>query len=93
MKTSFIAVLVHAFIFAAALYYSGSLDGFQTINDATYKSQMTGSLIGGGFLGFLLALILMFLYNWLKSSSKGSSSYLTSPAPAYAPAPRPPNGR
>jgi len=106
MKTSLIAVLVHALVFATALYYMKSIEGFEPVTDKVYQSQMTGSLIGGGFLGFMLAIILMILYNWWKSSSKGSSSsynpmsYFSSPAPTYGPAyqpptyaPRPPNAR
>ena len=87
MKTSVIAVLVHALVFAAALYYSGTLDGFQTITDATYKSQMTGSLIGGGFLGFILGIVVTVLYNYWRSSSSASSYY---EPPAVAPRLAPP---
>ena len=82
MKTSFIAVIVHALVFASILYYTRSIDGFQTITDETYKAQMTGSLVGGGFLGFLLGIITMNLYTW--SQSRG---YAPAYAPTYAPAP------
>ena len=85
MKTSVIAVLVHALVFAAALYYSGSLDGFQTITDETYRAKMTGSLIGGGFLGFILGIIVTILYNYWRSISSASSYYEPAAAPRLAP--------
>jgi hypothetical protein len=85
LKTSVLAVLVHALVFAAILYYFGSTEGFQTITDETYKAQMTGSLIGGGFLGFILGIVVTLLFNWFRSSSKGSAY----PSQAYGPPPNP----
>lgn len=87
MKTSVIAVLVHALVFATALYYMGSIDGFQTISNEKYKSQMTGSLIGGGFLGFILGIVVTVLYNYWRSRSSATSYYEPPLAPAPAPAP------
>ena len=94
LKTSFLAVLVHALIFATILYYSGRIDGFQTITDATYRSQMTGSLIGGGFLGFILGVISVLGFNWWRSGSRAPSyaPYYAPPSyapPAYTPPPMP----
>ena len=85
LKTSFLAVLVHALIFTGILYYLGSTEGFQTITDETYKSQMTGSLIGGGFLGFILGIVAVQLFNWSRSSPRGYAPSYGYPPPQYAP--------
>jgi len=46
-KTSFVAILVHAVVFAVALYYLSNVEPFQT-TETCYKEDAVWSSFGGG---------------------------------------------
>ena len=76
-KTSVLAVLVHALVFATLLYYSNYIPGlnqiepFETTTEFCYtRSQMAGSLIGGMILGVIGSFGGLFLYNKLRPNNK-----------------------
>jgi len=78
-KTSVLAVLVHALLFATILYYSDLIPGlnklepFATTTDACYTpSQMSGSLVGGMFLGVVGTFLALFIYYKVKGPSASS---------------------
>jgi len=91
-KTSILAIFVHALVFAAVLYYSGSIPGlkflepFQTTTCYT-SDQMTSSNIGGIFIGVIIAGVFAFVF--MKQGS-GQSSYAMPSygAPSYAAPPQ-----
>ena len=62
-KTSLLAILVHALVFAAILYYTPSMEPFQTTTTACYTTSQMWTQFGvGGFLGLILGIILMFIF-------------------------------
>jgi hypothetical protein len=95
-RTSIIAVLVHALVFTAALYYVKDIPGlnllepFETTTCYT-ADQMTSSNIGGIFLGLIIAGAFMFFFGKQQGSGQqswgpsswGQSSYPQ--PPSYGP--------
>ena len=73
-KTSVLAILVHALLFATILYYSHLIPGLnqlepftETTTDNCYtSSQMTGSLIAGMILGLIGTFLALFIYYKVK---------------------------
>lgn len=69
-KTSLIAILIHALIFATALYYLKNIEPFQTTRVCYESEALYGSFGGGVIIGALGLLGIYGLYKlYIKFSS------------------------
>jgi hypothetical protein len=75
-KTSFIAILVHALVFAAALYYLSNVEAFQSTKTC-YEADAVWSSFGGGvIIGVLGILGIYGLYKlYIKFTAHVQSPY------------------
>ena len=76
-KTSLIAILIHALVFAVALYYLSNVEAFQTTKTC-YTSEGVWSAFGGGVIIGVVGLIGIYgIYKlYVKFTSRPQAAYV-----------------